>query len=744
MPPASAESSVAKYTAPLDGGIYRVRYESVKNPEKYAETIVVVDEAAGQSLTPKPVWIQGQHESTIRSLDWSPDGKTLLSWGQDRTLRWWDVAKRQTRMAQEVTPKGGFNVLVYGDVEWAPDGKVIALGSQGGQLLLLDAATGTQLRSFNGAGGAISCIDWHPDGRRVVAAAYHEEYNAAGALQGWHKVILYDTQGAADFKPTVLYDGVVPTLAAPMSVTIRDDGKEIFVGGEALGRFVDPGGKGLLRPAEAMKGGFWYGNGGKWLLGNGTFVAATAKPVSVADDAAVSIVDRYPPRFRATGTQQGSGAMAVAPDKQLQANSHGNKFIQLAQLADGKDLGLMKGPSLPLPGANWSPDGKRIAIAAGADPFFAAQQTGVQILDAADGMILKELPVCPGVAQSAQFSPDGQVIMTGCGPTGIEMVNATTWEKKTFPVEVGYNKDKPTNATWVTTPAWLTSGIPPKNELVAWGGPTRLVEVVEYPSGKSVRKLSANSTYGMKWNVTGTRFLVDGCDLRDGHSGQRLAMWSGTCDFSGDGKSLVVWTPTDVVFADSDGKVLKSTPHAAQPAVVQIAVFPFSINAMLLHDRGVRSYDVMQGLTGGGKTNPASIGAAYLASGMARDYQGQRLLTTGKTFIALWTAQAWDTSTAPPQWQLEPGVEWSPQGCSRPIDVEFMAQAHVMNKGTQPIDLVWLDAECKETVKATIAPGKGVLQPTYLFHIWVIRVAKGKEIKRFWVTGGVTVDVTVP
>ena len=115
--------------------------------------------------------LQG-HTGSVLAMDWSADGKTLVTGGADREVRVWDLTRRESRLI-------GKHVGVVERVVVATDGKHVASAS-GGELIIWDLATGrarkimatrhhTGLGRLYEAAGEYSRIAFSPDGRVVAA-----------------------------------------------------------------------------------------------------------------------------------------------------------------------------------------------------------------------------------------------------------------------------------------------------------------------------------------------------------------------------------------------------------------------------------------------------------------------------------------------------------------------------------------------------------------------------------------------
>src|SRR5262249_46490402 len=83
------------------------------------------------------------HESNIRQVALSPDGRLLATASHDRTVILWETAGG--RALRELR---GHESWVYA-VAFAPDGRTVASGGSDGMVYLWDTATGKQLRQLD-------------------------------------------------------------------------------------------------------------------------------------------------------------------------------------------------------------------------------------------------------------------------------------------------------------------------------------------------------------------------------------------------------------------------------------------------------------------------------------------------------------------------------------------------------------------------------------------------------------------
>jgi len=102
----------------------------------------------------------------VRSVVFSPDGRTLASGGLDKTVRLWDVRTHKQRGA----PLNGHQKGVA-SVAFSPDGRTLASAGADGTVRLWDVGTHRQRgAALTGHKGIVLTVAFSPDGRTLASA----------------------------------------------------------------------------------------------------------------------------------------------------------------------------------------------------------------------------------------------------------------------------------------------------------------------------------------------------------------------------------------------------------------------------------------------------------------------------------------------------------------------------------------------------------------------------------------------
>jgi RNA polymerase sigma factor (sigma-70 family) len=99
------------------------------------------------------------HQGAVYTTEVSPDGKTIATCSQDRTVRLWDAGT-----GKEIRQLRGHTERVV-DLCYSRDGKLLASGGDDNRVNVWETATGKRLRQFEGR-----CVAFSPDGKLLAAA----------------------------------------------------------------------------------------------------------------------------------------------------------------------------------------------------------------------------------------------------------------------------------------------------------------------------------------------------------------------------------------------------------------------------------------------------------------------------------------------------------------------------------------------------------------------------------------------
>ncbi|MCZ8305870.1 MAG: hypothetical protein O9336_04045 [Microcystis sp. LE19-98.1E] len=105
------------------------------------------------------------HDDFVQSVNFSPDGKTLVSSSGDNTIKLWNV-----ETGQEIRTLKGHDRAVW-SVNFSPDGKTLVSGRWDSTIKLWNVETGKEIRTLKGHDNFVQSVNFSPDGKTLVSSS---------------------------------------------------------------------------------------------------------------------------------------------------------------------------------------------------------------------------------------------------------------------------------------------------------------------------------------------------------------------------------------------------------------------------------------------------------------------------------------------------------------------------------------------------------------------------------------------
>ena len=150
--------------------------------------VKIWDVATGRTLI-----ILKAHTGSIACVLFSPDGKRVVSGGDDGKVKIWDCATGKLLLTVDCDS--------ITSAAYSSDGKRLLTGSKDGTATVWDAGTGLKLNVFNGHKKEIRSVAFSADGKLVATSSYDKSVKIWDASTAREIHSFIDSSGFAAFSP---------------------------------------------------------------------------------------------------------------------------------------------------------------------------------------------------------------------------------------------------------------------------------------------------------------------------------------------------------------------------------------------------------------------------------------------------------------------------------------------------------------------------------------------------------------
>ena len=451
--------------------------------------------------------VRSGHTDSVTAIAFSPDGKTLVSGGEDNTIRIWNLAtgKESLFVAQE----DQFGFRTFGSViAFGPDGKILAVGDRSGiHLMNLNASSGDAIKTIGEELSGIESIAFSPNGKTIAAA-------------GDDDVHIWNVESGEEiFSLEKTHDPVVFSRDGKfLACGSGDDYIKLF--DAATGKKIRSiEGAGNVSSLAFSSDGFYLASGGEkgkvWKVATGT-EAANFKPPAKDVVVAANPIGR----MLAFGTSNiqlvsvATGAelrrideesynsvklLAFSPDgKTLASVRESDKSIHLWNSATGKEIRVLAGHSISVQRVAFSPDDKSI--------FSGGYEGALIKWNVKSGEIEKVIAQLDKVGiESLSFSPDEKTLAVLSGGEYSFFDPITGNRTKTDPLAFHPKGN-------IFSPDW-------KYTAYAFD----LITIYDYSSGEEIRKLLPQTSETVL--IQSATFSPDSSSIAAIVPGQGIKIW---------------------------------------------------------------------------------------------------------------------------------------------------------------------------------------------------------------------------